>query len=181
MSTLHPKNDDRQLQSFEHGATLELEQIKRQKSKAYHSLPPSCHQHIKLLPGNDKCVDCGVGHPEWATVSYGALICMRCSSRHRGLGVNYSKVRSLTLDHWSVDQILKMLEGGNRQLDGFFTRHLLSTHTDKAEQNLKIRYLTKAAKFYRIGLDNHVSQLLLTPYMGREESRKGKIASPKAQ
>jgi hypothetical protein len=181
MSTLHPRNIVRKPLSLEEEATLELEKIKQSTSRTYHSLPASCHQLIRSIPGNDKCVDCGDGYPEWASVSYGALICMRCSARHRGLGVKYSKVRSLTLDHWTVDQILKMLEGGNRQLDGFFTRHLLSTQADQTKQILKIRYLTKAAKFYRIGLDNHVSQLLFTPYMGRELSRKAKIAPLKVQ
>ena len=37
--------------------------------------------------------------PDWASINLGALVCLDCSGVHRHLGVNISKVRSLTLDH----------------------------------------------------------------------------------
>jgi stromal membrane-associated protein len=39
--------------------------------------------------------------PVWATLNYGALICIECSGIHRNLGTHLSRVRSLELDDWS--------------------------------------------------------------------------------
>jgi Putative GTPase activating protein for Arf len=78
----------------------------------------------------------------------------------------YSSVRSLTMDHWSHEQVLAMLEGGNEQLDSFFRRHAMSDMLGK-------RYKTKAARFYREHLGKHVSTVKdLGVYQGREAFRR---------
>lgn len=78
------------------------------------------------------------------------------------------------MDHWSHTQILKMLEGGNQQLGGFFERHSLSSTKGKeAAANLNKRYRTKAAKFYRDGIEKHVDTVTKTGlYRGRRASRR---------
>lgn len=53
--------------------------------------PSNCLRLVRGLPGNSRCVDCEEMNPEWASVSYGVLLCLRCSGRHRGLGVNVSQ------------------------------------------------------------------------------------------
>mmetsp|Transcript_25802 Transcript_25802/g.43872 ORF Transcript_25802/g.43872 Transcript_25802/m.43872 type:complete len:237 (+) Transcript_25802:164-874(+) len=156
-------------------AAYELEGMKRETADGneLHPLPPACYEVIKSITGNDECVDCGASHPDWATVSYGALICMRCCARHRSLGVQFSKVRSLTMDHWSYKQVLKMMEGGNQQLGDFFSRHALSADGANGDSNLRKRYLTKAAKFYQQGIDRHICQVVSDGlYRGREVYRK---------
>ncbi|CAK9861220.1 unnamed protein product [Sphagnum jensenii] len=53
---------------------------------------------LQRVPGNDFCADCGAAEPDWASLNLGILLCIECSGVHRNLGVQISKVRSLTLD-----------------------------------------------------------------------------------
>jgi hypothetical protein len=89
------------------------------------------------------------------------------------------------MDEWSPKHALQMLEGGNEQLSGFFTRHHLSqealedspnavaSNTVSRENVTQVRYRTKAAQFYRQQLDLHVDLVLSAgPYRGRELSRR---------
>ena len=184
-------------------ASAEIEQIRVKRNNAcpttspretYRHFPPACLAMLKDLDGNDRCVDCGVRNPEWAAVSYGALLCLQCSGHHRSLGVNVSCVRSINMDEWSPEEVLCMLEGGNSQLEGFFNRHALSvkscrspsspkqpsnktasaTNQINEETVTRVRYKTKAARFYREQMEAHVAKILATgPYRGREISRRG--------
>ena len=58
-------------------------------------------QAMRNVAGNHSCVDCDAPNPVWATLNYGALICIECSGIHRNLGTHLSRVRSLELDDWS--------------------------------------------------------------------------------
>lgn len=77
--------------SLQERAAMELEGMRDGKHSSrissLHPLPPACFRLLKSLSGNGRCMDCGARHPEWAAVSYGALVCLQCSGRHRGLGV----------------------------------------------------------------------------------------------
>ncbi|CAO3655098.1 unnamed protein product [Mucor hiemalis] len=68
---------------------------------------------IRMIPGNDRCADCGVSDPEWACTNLGIIVCIECSGIHRSLGVHVSKVRSVILDKWESDTIEVMLRLGN--------------------------------------------------------------------
>jgi hypothetical protein len=84
------------------------------------------------------------------------------------------------MDDWSLEELLSMLEGGNRQLTGFFERHALSVEgcsvnskTITPENVTRLRYKTKAALFYRKQMELHVQKILDSgPYRGRESSRR---------
>jgi hypothetical protein len=162
-------------------ASTEIERMRTAK-KGYHGFPHACLTLLQNIEGNSRCIDCGsvlMAENAWGAVSYGALMCLNCSGHHRSLGVQVSCVRSVSMDEWSVEQIVCMLEGGNRQLAGFFSRHALSEDSCPLNKTItpqnvnRLRYKTKAALFYRQQLDAHVARVLRAgPYRGRDVSRR---------
>lgn len=139
--------------------------------------PPICRSILNDLPGNNRCLDCNCVGPQWATVTYGALLCIECSGRHRRLGVRTSYVKSLDMDSWSDTEVLAMLEGGNKQMSDFFSRHLLLsgrvllTNKELTEQ-AETLYRTNAARFYRKNLSKHVQKIRDSgDYKGRRSYR----------
>jgi len=130
--------------------------------------PRSCRKILQSIPGNSQCIDCGNRNPDWASVSYGVLLCTACSGRHRSYGVSVSRVRSITMDCWSHSQVLAMLEGGNEQLQKFYTRHNMGEKSKIFDQ----RYQTKAAHFYRKNMERHIAMIeQIGQWMGRAASR----------
>ncbi|QIX00259.1 hypothetical protein AMS68_005776 [Peltaster fructicola] len=67
----------------------------------------------KTVPGNDRCADCATKNPSWASWNLGIFLCMRCAALHRKLGTHVSKVKSLSMDSWSVEQVENMRKMGN--------------------------------------------------------------------
>lgn len=164
-------------------ASLELEELKGQcceNENSRGSFPTACRALLQEMGGNTRCLDCSRKNPEWAAVSYGAMVCLQCAGSHRSLGVNVSTVRSVTMDHWRYDEVVKMLEGGNRQLSTFFQRHALGRECSEfqspqltSENIASMRYKTKAALFYRQQLEHHIQHLISQgPYKGRRRTKR---------
>lgn len=166
-------------------ASAEIERMRNSKDgseRCFHSFPPACLALLKNDKGTHRCVDCGEQNPQWAACRYGALLCLQCSGHHRSLGVQVSYVRSISMDEWSVTEVVSMLEGGNSQIATFFDRHALTEKTCRTssgsstminkENVTRMRYKTKAALFYRRQMEVHVATVLAAgPYRGREISR----------
>lgn len=147
------------------------------------SFPAACLHLLHTLPGNAKCHECHASSASWASVSYGITLCLQCSGKHRGLGVQCSFIKSLTLDSWKRREILCMLEGGNEQLTSFFDRHEMGSNVvstlppgnNGESVGVLDRYKTKAASFYRQHLTSHAKQVAEGGlYEGREASRKSR-------
>ncbi|KAK0552728.1 Protein gts1 [Tilletia horrida] len=65
-------------------------------------------------PGNDRCADCRTPNPRWASWNLGIFLCVQCAGVHRKMGTHISKVKSLTLDTWTREQVECMkASGGN--------------------------------------------------------------------
>jgi len=152
-------------------AARELEEIRRVPKHVGAQFPTACQWVLSGLPGNECCVDCGSPNPEWASVTFGSLICMRCSGKHRSYGVKTSFVRSIRMDAWTHEHILAMLEGETIRVESFFDRHEMGDFA--LSQTSSRRYHTKAAKFYRTSLAKHVESVSESGvYKGREDSRR---------
>lgn len=178
-------------------AALEIESFRRCRGRGgdaaattVRRFPQACREILThYIPGNGSCVDCGAPNPEWAGVSYGCLLCLHCTGRHRGYGVNTSYVKSLYMDGWDdPSQVVRMLEGGNAQLRNFFDRHRMGngncrsgngvcnsgSSTTSANGMTSRRYLTKAAQYYRVNLADHAASTVNSgiPYAGPRRLRR---------
>lgn len=99
---------------------------------------------VRAIPGNDKCCDCGMKHPQWASVSFGNVFCLECSGVHRSLGVHISFVRSIAMDSWTPAQLKIMRAGGNDACNNY----LHSKGVSKTA-SIKEKYDTDAAALYK--------------------------------
>ncbi|KAH6649881.1 hypothetical protein F5144DRAFT_25472 [Chaetomium tenue] len=82
---------------------------KRQQARNEKGLQDLLHN----VPGNNFCADCQGRNPGWASWSLGIFLCMRCATIHRKLGTHVSKVKSLSMDSWTNEQVDNMRKVGN--------------------------------------------------------------------
>ncbi|KAG8991335.1 hypothetical protein FRB90_001389 [Tulasnella sp. 427] len=68
---------------------------------------------LLALPGNSVCADCQSPAPRWASWNLGIFLCVQCATAHRKLGSHISKVKSVTLDTWTKEQVESMKNMGN--------------------------------------------------------------------
>ncbi|KAL5554248.1 hypothetical protein UlMin_041649 [Ulmus minor] len=85
-------------------------------------------QDLQSQPLNKICIDCAQKNPQWVLVSYGIFMCLECSSKHRGLGI----------------QIKKMESGGNKNLYAFLSQYGIPKETD-----IVTKYNTNATSIYQ--------------------------------
>lgn len=86
------------------------------------SNPDSYRKLLQLqkLEGNKFCFECSSPNTQWASSNLGIFICLDCAGIHRGLGVHISFVRSISMDQFKPDELLKMEKGGNNRLRNYF-------------------------------------------------------------
>lgn len=115
-------------------------------------MKPKDQAVLKALPGNDKCIDCGLPAPTWASVTLACFMCLECSGRHRGLGTHISFVRSVQMDSWSDAQIAAMKAGGGNDA----VKEFLATKSDNSidmsvlgSTTIRQKYDSPAAELWR--------------------------------
>lgn len=75
---------------------------------------------VRAVDGNQRCADCEMANPQWASINLGVVFCTACAGIHRQMGVHISKVRSLELDtkEWSAPLVKLLCALGNAHLNG---------------------------------------------------------------
>ena len=76
-----------ELEEMRHNEQKKICQQRKNNVDEFVRFPRNCLRLVQLIPGNHKCMDCNTSNPQWATISYGALLCIECSGRHRHMGV----------------------------------------------------------------------------------------------
>ena len=100
-------------------------------------------------PDNKVCAECGMKQPRWASTNLGIFMCIRCSGIHRNLGVHISKVKSVSLDTWPLEQAEFMATMGNEKNNAIYEYALPSNRKPNendpvhlVEQFIKDKYVT---------------------------------------
>jgi len=71
-------------------------------------------------PENHLCADCSRPEPQWASTNLGSFVCITCSGIHRGLGVHITKIRSVSMDTWTDEQVAVMASKGNKKVNEYY-------------------------------------------------------------
>mmetsp|Transcript_10966 Transcript_10966/g.20150 ORF Transcript_10966/g.20150 Transcript_10966/m.20150 type:complete len:384 (-) Transcript_10966:115-1266(-) len=77
---------------------------------------------LQKVEGNATCTDCGSEDVSWAVLNHGFFVCVHCAGIHRGLGVQYSQVRSTELDVecWDEHKLAEFKAKGNNRARKIF-------------------------------------------------------------
>ncbi|KAL5514781.1 hypothetical protein ACEPAG_2097 [Sanghuangporus baumii] len=105
-------------------------------------------------PGNDVCADCKAKAPRWASHNLGIFICVHCASIHRKIGTHITKVKSLTLDDWTKEQVENMKTIGNIKANQYWNpderKHPLPTNMEESERDSELeKYIRSKYEFQR--------------------------------
>ncbi|EAY18590.1 ARF GAP-like zinc finger-containing protein [Trichomonas vaginalis G3] len=114
------------------------------------------------LPENNLCADCHVNPSKWASTNLGIFICIHCSGVHRSLGTHISKVRSCSLDNWSLEQAYVMANVGNKIANEYWEANLPKDFvrpvpTNKMELALFIKRKYDQKLWTKPGIPPHLS------------------------
>lgn len=88
-------------------------------------------QMVRMIPMSDNhiCADCGsLDGVEWVSINFLTCFCINCSSCHRNLGTQISKIKSLKLDHFDEETSILLQYVNNRKVDEYLEFDLEKSH-----------------------------------------------------
>ncbi|KAI9173144.1 Protein gts1 [Blastocladiella emersonii ATCC 22665] len=86
---------------------------------------------------NQYCADCGARGPKWASWNIGVFLCIKCGGVHRKLGTHISKVKSITLDTWTPEQIDSIRSKGNARANSLFNPNGITPPRNPSDSDLE--------------------------------------------
>ncbi|TNJ28016.1 putative GTPase activating protein for Arf [Giardia muris] len=92
---------------------------------------------LSRRPENRECADCTSRVVKWACFNHGIFVCIKCSGIHRDMGREISKVKSLTLDKWTTEELSGMC--GNALANAEYLFNLPSDMTKPDENDDRAR------------------------------------------
>uniref|UniRef100_A0A8C4QK55 ArfGAP with SH3 domain, ankyrin repeat and PH domain 2a n=1 Tax=Eptatretus burgeri TaxID=7764 RepID=A0A8C4QK55_EPTBU len=99
-------------------------------------------------PGNNVCCDCSSPEPSWLSTNLGVLVCIECSGVHREMGVQTSRIQSLTLDVLNTSELLIAKNVGNLSFNNIFEAQLPSGNVKPmADSDMTVRKAYIVAKY----------------------------------
>ncbi|CAA7266243.1 unnamed protein product [Cyclocybe aegerita] len=112
---------------------------------------------LAAQPGNNICADCKARLPRWASQNLGIFICVNCASIHRKIGTHITKVKSLTMDDWTKDQVEHMKSMGNIKSNSIYNpnelKHPPPPNLEDTERDSEIEQYIRAKYEYRKFID----------------------------
>ena len=88
---------------------------------------------INDIINNNICSDCGAKKPTWLSTNWLTIICIDCSSIHRSLGANISKVKAFQLDNLGNDLIELLMLIKQEEINKFLENNLINDEKPKEE------------------------------------------------
>jgi len=114
---------------------------------------------------NQKWADCGKDDPEWVSTNNGVFLCLTCCARHRSLGNEVSKIKSIMHVDWEDDELLALQKGGNKSFKEFMDAYYLNDAVPQKKYNsVACHFYRKMLKGYITGI--HVNDLPPTKNAG---------------
>jgi len=103
------------------------------------------------LPDNRECADCHSKTPRWASITFGAFVCLRCSGQHRQLQVHITKIKSVNLDKWQPEMVEMYKHLNNTVVNSYWEAKLpkgynkpgQNASSQEVEQFIRDKYINK--------------------------------------
>ena len=143
-------------------------------------------RRIKKKPENKVCADCNEKNPSWASLSFGSLVCLRCSGIHRNMSTKITRIKSTELDEFQNEWIELLDHIGNQKSNLYWEKGLdkskkpnPDTDLRKLHEFITLKYTKK--RFINDYEEDPVQKFLNTPPHLRNQEKHAHSAEYQEQ
>ena len=113
-------------------------------------------EEVKEYSTNKQWVDCGKEDPEWVSTNNGVFICLIWWAKHRSLGANVSRIKSIMHLDWEASELKALQKGGNKSFIDFMAAYGLN------EYPIYKKYNSNASYYYRKMLKGYIDGIAIS-------------------